>query len=70
MTQSTIKCPYCTTTWDVQSVVAGITRDSLVNMAPAAAAHMRDVHGDEASALRFERWAVTPPPYRRVNSSE
>ena len=26
------------------------------------AAHMRDAHADEATALRMERYAVTPAP--------
>lgn len=65
MTESIIKCPQCETTWTLQGTPTGYTRDSLLAMAPSAAAHARDAHGNEAAALRFERWAVTPPPYRR-----
>ena len=70
LTEHTIHCPYCTHTWKLESIASAYMRDSLLAMAPAAAAHMRDVHADEEAAIRFERWAVTPTPYRRVSPSE
>lgn len=60
-----IQCNQCDAHWAVTATFdgKGYDRDSLVEIAPRVAAHMRDAHQDEDAAIRFEKWAVTTPPW-------
>lgn len=65
----TIECPRCETTWSMDAAPdgKGYKREALLIVAPVIAAHMRDKHKDEAAAIRFEKWAVTSPPWTSKN---
>lgn len=66
MTTRTIRCKYqptCTQAWTVDGDENTYGRESLVEVMPEVARHLRDVHGDEQAAIRCERWAITPPPW-------
>lgn len=66
MEDKMIPCGKCSENWTVRvgPEGRGYLRADLIELAPVIAAHMRDEHDDEDSALRFEKWAVTPAPWR------